>query len=62
MELENTKFAIANDEFLLIDPVDYRDQLAEGVYILAASKVRVSVYDLQRCVLARSIWLNVAMP
>jgi hypothetical protein len=36
--------------------MDYREQLAEGVHILAASKVRVSVYNLQRCVLAQSIW------
>jgi His-Xaa-Ser system radical SAM maturase HxsC len=56
MGLENTGFAIANDELLWIDPMDYREQLAEAVHILAASKVRVSVYNLQRCVLARSVW------
>jgi His-Xaa-Ser system radical SAM maturase HxsC len=31
MGLENTGFAIANDELLWIDPMDYQDQLAEGV-------------------------------
>jgi hypothetical protein len=36
--------------------MDYRDQLAEAVHILAASKVSVSIYNLQRCVLARSTW------
>src|SRR5262245_43138525 len=56
MGLENTGFAIANDELLWIDPVDYRDQLAEAVDVLAGSKVRVSVYNLPRCVLARSVW------
>jgi His-Xaa-Ser system radical SAM maturase HxsC len=56
MGLENTGFAIANDQLLWIDPMDYREQLAEGVHILAESKVCVSVYNLQRCVLARSIW------
>jgi His-Xaa-Ser system radical SAM maturase HxsC len=56
MGLENTGFAIANDELLWIDPMDYRDQLAEAVNILAASKVRVSIYNLQRCVLAPSAW------
>ena len=56
MGLENTGFAIANDALLWVDPMDYREQLAEGVHILAASKVRVSVYNLQRCVLAQSIW------
>jgi His-Xaa-Ser system radical SAM maturase HxsC len=56
MGLENTGFAIANDKLLWIDPMDYRDQLAEAVHILAASKVSVSIYNLQRCVLARSTW------
>jgi His-Xaa-Ser system radical SAM maturase HxsC len=56
MGLENTGFAIANDELLWIDPLDYRDQLAEAVEVLVASKVRVSVYNLPRCVLARSVW------
>jgi hypothetical protein len=39
MGLENTGFAIANDELLWIDPLDYRDQLAEAVDVLVASKV-----------------------
>jgi His-Xaa-Ser system radical SAM maturase HxsC len=56
MGLENTGFAIANDKLLWIDPMDYRDQLAEAVAILAASKVRVSVYNLPRCVLAPPVW------
>jgi His-Xaa-Ser system radical SAM maturase HxsC len=56
MGLENTGFAIANDDLLWIDPLDYRDQLAEAVEVLVASKVRVSVYNLPRCVLARSVW------
>src|SRR5215472_16974504 len=47
MGLENTGFAIANDKLLWIDPMDYREQLKEAVSILAASKVRVSVYNLQ---------------
>ena len=36
MGLENTGFAIANDKLLWIDPMDYRDQLAEAVAVLAA--------------------------
>jgi len=56
MGLENTGFAIANDEVLWIDPMDYRVQLAEAVDLLVGSKVRVSVYNLPRCVLARSVW------
>jgi His-Xaa-Ser system radical SAM maturase HxsC len=56
MGLENTGFAIANEDLLWIDPVDYRDSLAEGVDLLAAARVNVSVYNLPRCVLDRSVW------
>lgn len=56
MGLENTGFAIANADELWIDPLDYRAELAEGVNILASARVNVSVYNLQRCVLDRSIW------
>jgi His-Xaa-Ser system radical SAM maturase HxsC len=56
MGLENTGFAIANENELWIDPLDYQRDLAEGVNVLAAANVNVSVYNLQRCVLDRSIW------
>jgi hypothetical protein len=56
MGLENTGFAIANGELLWMDPMDYRDKLEEAVQILVANKVCVSVYNLPRCVLARSTW------
>jgi His-Xaa-Ser system radical SAM maturase HxsC len=56
MGLENTGFAIANDALLWIDPMDYREQLAVAVDILAAARVNVSVYNLPRCVLAHSVW------
>lgn len=56
MGLENTGFTLANTDLLWIDPVDYRDALAEAVQLLASAKVPVSVYNLPRCVLARSIW------
>jgi len=56
MGLENTGFAIANDRLLWIDPVDYRDPLAEAVDILASIGLTVSVYNLPRCLLARSVW------
>ena len=56
MGLENTGFAIANATELWIDPIDYRKELAKGVSILAAARVNVSVYNLQRCVLDRSVW------
>jgi His-Xaa-Ser system radical SAM maturase HxsC len=56
MGLENTGFAIANDELLWIDPLDYRDFLAEAVDVLVSARLNVSVYNLPRCVLDRSLW------
>jgi His-Xaa-Ser system radical SAM maturase HxsC len=56
MGLENTGFAIANDAILWIDPVDYRDALAEAVDCLIAADVNVSIYNLPKCVLDRSVW------
>jgi His-Xaa-Ser system radical SAM maturase HxsC len=56
MGLENTGFAIANDAVLWMDPVDYRDPLAAAVDYLVAAGVNVSVYNLPKCVLSRSVW------
>jgi His-Xaa-Ser system radical SAM maturase HxsC len=56
MGMENTGFALANQDLLWIDPIDYADDLAEGVDVLASAKVNVSVYNLQRCLLKRSVW------
>jgi hypothetical protein len=56
MGLENTGFAIANDASLWIDPMDYRAALADAVEQLNTAGVPVSVYNLPRCVLDRSIW------
>jgi His-Xaa-Ser system radical SAM maturase HxsC len=55
MGLENTGFAIANDDLLWIDPMDYREQLAAGIDALATSEVNVSVYNLPLCVLDPSV-------
>lgn len=56
MGLENTGFAIANDAMLWMDPVDYRDGLARAVDHLSAAGVNVSVYNLPKCVLPKSVW------
>lgn len=56
MGLENTGFAIANDAMLWIDPLDYAKELAEGVDALSSADVKVSIYNLPRCVLPRSVW------
>jgi His-Xaa-Ser system radical SAM maturase HxsC len=54
MGLENTGFAIANDHLLWIDPVDYKDELAEAVAALASAGLHVSIYNLPLCLLAAS--------
>jgi His-Xaa-Ser system radical SAM maturase HxsC len=56
MGLENTGFALANQELLWIDPLDYADDLTSGVQTLRAAGMNVSVYNLPLCLLDRSIW------
>jgi hypothetical protein len=56
MGMENTGFAIANEDLLWIDPIDYRDDLAAGVDLLSTAGMNVSIYNLSRCVLHRSVW------
>lgn len=56
MGLENTGFALANQDALWIDPMDYRDELARSVDILSAARINVSIYNLPRCVLSQNSW------
>jgi His-Xaa-Ser system radical SAM maturase HxsC len=56
MGLENTGFAIANDDLLWIDPMDYRDDLEKAVNFLDAAGVPVSIYNLPRCILGKPLW------
>ena len=56
MGLENTGFALANQDLLWIDPIDYRADLACGVDMLRAAGVNVSIYNLPLCLLDRSVW------
>jgi His-Xaa-Ser system radical SAM maturase HxsC len=56
MGLENTGFALANQDLLWIDPLDYQADLASGVDILRAAGVNVSIYNLPLCLLDRSVW------
>ncbi|MGX9789748.1 His-Xaa-Ser system radical SAM maturase HxsC [Mycobacterium sp. MMS18-G62] len=55
MGMENTGFAIANNELLWIDPLDYQEELKAGVDVLSAAGVNVSIYNLPLCVLDPSI-------
>ena len=56
MGLENTGFAIANQEEIWIDPLDYADQLTEATNFLDYASLRVSIYNLPRCILPRALW------
>jgi His-Xaa-Ser system radical SAM maturase HxsC len=55
MGMENTGFAVANNDVLWIDPLDYQEQLKAGVDVLSTAGVNVSVYNLPLCVLDPSI-------
>ena len=55
MGMENTGFAIANNDTLWIDPLDYREELKAGVDVLSTAGVNVSVYNLPLCVLDPSV-------
>jgi His-Xaa-Ser system radical SAM maturase HxsC len=55
MGMENTGFALANDNLLWIDPMDYQEQLRAGVDVLATAGVNVSIYNLPLCVLDPSL-------
>jgi His-Xaa-Ser system radical SAM maturase HxsC len=56
MGVENTGFALANQDLLWVDPLDYRDDLTQGVDILSAAGVNVSIYNLPLCLLDRKAW------
>jgi His-Xaa-Ser system radical SAM maturase HxsC len=56
MGLENTGFAIANDAMLWIDPVDYGNGIAKAIDHLSAAGVNVSIFNLPKCVLPKSVW------
>ncbi len=56
MGLEITGFTRANLATLWIDPVDYQRELYSAVSHLADSRMHVSVYNHQLCVLDRRLW------
>jgi His-Xaa-Ser system radical SAM maturase HxsC len=56
MGLEPTGYTPRNKEKLWIDPVDYQDELEEAVEFLSVRGMNVSLYNLQLCLLRRSLW------
>jgi His-Xaa-Ser system radical SAM maturase HxsC len=56
MGLEITGFTRANLDSLWIDPADYQSELYRAVSFLADSRMHVSIYNHQLCVLDRRLW------
>jgi His-Xaa-Ser system radical SAM maturase HxsC len=56
MGLEITGFTRANLETLWIDPSEYQTELYRAVSLLADSRMHVSIYNHQLCVLDKRLW------
>jgi His-Xaa-Ser system radical SAM maturase HxsC len=56
MGLEITGFTRANLDDLWIDPAEYQTELYRAVSLLADSRMHVSIYNHQLCVLDRRLW------
>ena len=56
MGLEMTGFARANKELLWVEPDSYAEQLASAVEYLTVRNIKASVYNLQLCLMPRSLW------
>ena len=56
MGMEPTGFARYHHDKLWIDPLEYQGALADTVEFLSIRGMTVSVYNLQYCVLPRSLW------
>ena len=56
MGLENMGYVKKNWELLWIDPLDYSQTLEETVRYFFHRRMNVSIYNLQLCVLPRSLW------
>jgi hypothetical protein len=56
MGLELFGFGKTNAEELWLDPIDYRNELADAVGTLARAGAPVSIYNHALCVLPRELW------
>ena len=56
MGLEITGFTRTNLDSLWIDPADYQSELYRAVSFLSDSRMRVSIYNHQLCVLDKRLW------
>lgn len=56
MGMEHMGYVKKNWEDLWMDPFDYRSTLEEAVRFLWQRRMNVSIYNLQLCLLPRSLW------
>jgi His-Xaa-Ser system radical SAM maturase HxsC len=56
MGMEHIGYAPRNMEELWVDPVDYQQQLKESITIMARFGIETRIYNLQLCVLERTLW------
>lgn len=56
MGMETTGLAAKNVEKLWIDPVEYMPNLESAVHYLHRREIGASVYNLQLCILPRTLW------
>jgi His-Xaa-Ser system radical SAM maturase HxsC len=56
MGLEMIGLARANMETVWVDPIEYREQLAEAVMLLSRRRIKTMVYNHQLCLTDRRVW------
>jgi hypothetical protein len=56
MGLEMIGLARANMDTVWIDPIDYREELAEAVMLLSRRRIKTMVYNHQLCLTDRRVW------
>ena len=56
MGMEHIGYAPRNMRELWIDPLDYQDALEESITVLSRFGIDLRIYNLQLCVLRRSLW------
>lgn len=56
MGMEHIGYAPRNMSKLWIDPVDYQEQLERSVTVLSRFGIDVRIYNLQLCILKKSLW------
>lgn len=56
MGLEHIGYAIKNSSILWMEPKEYADKLEDAVLYLDAMGMKVSIYNLQLCLIKASLW------